>query len=489
MKKSFLQKIKKEFYPGFLRTDPEALGTYGRDGSIGTQPHPSAVVFPRSTAEVSRFLRECARFHVPVVPSGGMTGMSGGAVAAQGEVVLSLEKMDRMEKVDPVARTVRVQAGATMEAVHRHCGASGLTWPVSIASKKQCQVGGNISTNAGGLKVVRYGSTRNWVLGLQVVLMGGEVLELNGALEKNNSGYDLRQLFIGSEGTLGVVTEAVLKLAPAPGKAGTFFIALKDRAAVLRLFQRASQNPSFQVAAFEFLTRKCVGKVCEVFGLTCPVTLDAGAYVLMEVEHLSPGPQVGGRALVEPSQAADGSHRAAKGARLGWDSWLTALKKQGVIREGRWARTPEEVNAFWAVRENMSKALSSYGVQQRYDLSVPISSIDPFLGDVDAAFKKKFPGFDVFVFGHIGDGNLHVNTHKPQAMSESAFWKKSLQASKVLYGIVKKYRGSVSAEHGIGLVKKPYLLYTRTPKEVELFRSLKKLFDPKGLLNPGKIFD
>ena len=209
-----LASLSRDFPADFLSREPAVLESHGKDWTKLYPPKPSAVVFPRTTDEVSRLLRLCSQHRVAVVPSGGRTGLSGGAVAANGELVLSLDRMNRMEAVDPLSQTVRVQAGAITEAVHQHCAAHGLTWPVDFASKGSSQVGGNIATNAGGVKVIHYGMTRNWVLGLQVVLMDGRVLELNGSLEKNNTGMDLRHLFIGTEGTLGVITEATLRIRP-----------------------------------------------------------------------------------------------------------------------------------------------------------------------------------------------------------------------------------------------------------------------------------
>ena len=256
----FLATIARAFPVDCFTTDPAELVAYGRDWTKVYAPCPSAIAFPRTTDEVSRLLALCNVEGVAIVPSGGRTGLAGGAVAAKGEIVLSLERMRRMDPVDTLGATVRVQAGAVTEAVHEHCAPLGLTWPVDFASKGSSQVGGNIATNAGGVKVIRYGLTRNWVLGLEVVLADGTVLDLNGALEKNNTGTDLRQLFIGSEGTLGVITHATLKLARVPTKLGVFLFAVPDLAGVLRLFREARQGP-FTIMAYEFFTDACLARV------------------------------------------------------------------------------------------------------------------------------------------------------------------------------------------------------------------------------------
>src|SRR5687768_17120304 len=240
-----------------VSTEPADLATYGRDWTKVFTPAPAAVVFPRSTDEVAAILRACNDAGVAVVPSGGRTGLAGGAVAASGEIVLSLERMRRMDPVDLLGATVRVQAGAVTAAVHAHCEPHGLTWPVDFASKGSSQVGGNIATNAGGVKVIRYGLTRNWVLGLEVVLIDGTVMELGGALEKNNTGVDLRQLFIGSEGILGVVTEATLKLAPIPRRLDVMVFAVSGLAGALRLF-RDVRRSGLTLSAFELFTQACL---------------------------------------------------------------------------------------------------------------------------------------------------------------------------------------------------------------------------------------
>ncbi|MDB4988945.1 MAG: FAD-binding oxidoreductase, partial [Myxococcaceae bacterium] len=257
---ALLARIERDFPADFLTREPDDLSEYGRDWTRVYAPAPSAIALPRNTEEVSRLLALCHELGISVVPSGGRTGLAGGAVAKDGELVLSLVRMRRIDPIDFLGATLRVQAGAITEAVHQHCEPHGLTWPVDFASKGSSQVGGNIATNAGGVKVIRYGLTRQWVLGLQVVTATGQVLELNGALEKNNTGLDLRQLFIGSEGTLGVITEATLKLCKPPARQSVLLFALPDMAAVLRLFRDARKAP-FVLAAYEFFTDRCLARL------------------------------------------------------------------------------------------------------------------------------------------------------------------------------------------------------------------------------------
>ena len=462
---AFLGEIAKGFPKDFLTQEASELQTFGRDWTKVYSPNPSAVVFPRSTDEVSRFLKLCSRHHVAVVPSGGRTGLSAGAVAARGEVVLSMSKMTRMDEVDTLAHTVRVQAGAVTEAVHKHCEPQGLTWPVDFASKGSSQVGGNIATNAGGVKVIRYGVARQWVLGLQVVTMDGAVLELNGALEKNNTGLDLRQLFIGSEGTLGVITEATLKLTRLPGQLDVFFFAVPNIAGVLNLFHHARRAP-FTLMAFETLSQECLQAVTQVRSLKAPFAEAHSNYVLMEVERPS-----------------------SSDAQNVLDAWLTGLFEDGLVLDGVLAQSPREARDLWVLREGISESISTLGVPHKNDIALPISALEPFVAEMTELFKNRHSEFKMFLFGHIGDGNLHVNTLKPQSMAMDEFLKRCHAVDQELFALVRKYRGSISAEHGIGLLKKDALQFTRTTEEMAVLRSVKKALDPESLLNPGKIFD
>jgi glycolate oxidase subunit GlcD len=462
---TFLNQIKAEFPADFMTREADELKTFGKDWTKVHAPNPAAVVFPRTTEEVSKFLKLCSQHRIAVVPSGGRTGLAGGAVAANGEMVLSLTRMNKMGAVDPLSQVVRVQAGAVTEAVHKHCEPHGLTWPVDFASKGSSHVGGNISTNAGGVKVIHYGMTRNWVLGLQVVTMNGDILELNGALEKNNTGVDLRQLFIGSEGTLGVVTEATLKLTRLPEHLDVFFFAVREFSDVLTLFLEARKGP-FTLQAYECLLHNCLEAVVWNLGVKSPFTEKHGAYVLMEVE----------RPTTPEAQA-----------RL--DEWLASLFERGLIQDGTLAQSPREAKELWMLREAVAESLTRKAFLHKNDIAVPVSELETFLGAMMKVFESKYPGLDAYVFGHIGDGNLHVNTLMSEGMEREEFLKRAKAADHDLFELVRRHQGSVSAEHGIGLLKKEALRYSRTPAELALFRSLKLALDPQNLLNPGKVFD
>ena len=344
-------------------------------------------------------------------------------MATNGELVLSLERMRKLDAIDSIGQTVRVQAGAITEAVHQHCAAQGLTWPVDFASKGSSQVGGNIATNAGGVRVIRYGLTRQWVLGLQVVLANGEILELNGALEKNNTGVDLRQLFIGSEGILGVITEATLKLTRLPAKVEVLLLALPSLEAVLQLFERARTGP-FTVMAYEFFTDKCLARVTKHRKLKAPFDAPSSHYVLLEVEQV------------------DGS----------LDGWLQSLFDGGLVTDGTLAQNAEQQKELWTYREAISESLSATGLPHKNDIALPVSRLHAFCGELETLLAKRYADWELCLFGHIGDGNLHVNIMKPDALDKAAFLAKTHEVDAAMFDLVRAHKGSISAEHGIGLL-------------------------------------
>lgn len=462
----FLNSLSREFPPESYSLKPDDLENYGKDWTKVVPPKPLVVIFPRSTDEVVKIVRLCNQFEVPLVPSGGRTGLSGGALAPSGEAVLSFQKMNRIGTLEPLSQTIRVQAGVITEAIHQYCAPYGLTWPVDFSSKGSSHVGGNISTNAGGVKVIHYGMTREWVLGLQVVTMAGSVLELNGSLEKNNTGLDLRQLFIGTEGTLGIITEATLRLARLPRSSCTYFFAVEGMKEVLNLFYHARQA-SFQIMAYEALTHNCYELTLKHLRLRRPFPSRAGAYVLLEVER----PE---------------SEKATEIL----DEWLKDLFEKAMVTDGLLAQNEKEAKEIWSIREGIGESLFQTGVVHKNDVSVPISGLSDFVNDVYALFGSgcdDFQGYEVFVFGHIGDGNLHINLRKPDALDNDTFFKNCKKSDQELFSLVRKYQGSVSAEHGIGLLKKEFLSYSKSAIEIQLMREVKRVLDPRNLLNPGKI--
>ena len=463
MSTSYLNELQNLLPAERFSKEPSDLKNYGRDWTKVFEPNPSVICFPESTDEVSTLLKFCFDHQVAVVPSGGRTGLAGGAVAANGELVLSLERMRKMGKVDSLAHTLWCEAGAVTEAVHEHTRADGLTWPIDFASKGSSTVGGNIATNAGGVKVIRYGLTRNWVLGLTVVLMSGEVLRLNGSLEKNNTGLDLRQMFIGTEGIYGVITEAILKLSPLPKESDVFFFALENLPKVFDLFAAARKN-GFIVNAYECLSNECLDVVLKLRNLAHPFTAPHPQYVLLEVER---------------PETANG--------RADLEAWLETVFEQGLAVDAVLAQSPKEGQNLWAMREGISESLAHTGLLHKHDISLPIHRLQAFIEEWTKDLELNYPGLKPYIFGHIGDGNLHVNLMKPESMDVAEFRTLCAKADEQMFTWIQGYEGSVSAEHGIGLLKKHLLRFTRTENEIELMRNFKKTFDPKNLLNPGKI--
>ena len=457
---------------GFSR-EASDLSHYGQDWSGILEPAPSAIAFPRTTEQVSALLTLCSEAKIAVVPSGGRTGLSGGACAANGELVISLAKMNKMGEVDVASRTVRVQAGAVTQGVHEHCAAYGLTWPVDFASKGSSQVGGNINTNAGGVRVIHYGNTRNWVLAIEMVAMSGAVFELNGDLEKNNTGYDLRNLIIGSEGTLGIVTAATLKLTPPPKRAQVYLFAVENMNKVIDLFSEARRGP-FELLAFECLSALCYRESLKFFKLAPPVGGDsAGVFVLMEIED-------------------NGTDDASEAG----EAWLTGLFEKSAVLDGVKAQSPREAETLWKIREGVAESVMAQGakdagaghsVVHQHDVSVPIACLQEFADGIEVQYRRDYPKFEVFIFGHIGDGNLHIFIRRPEGMSTEEFLKQCKASDQALFRFVQKFKGSISAEHGIGVLKKAALPFTRSSLEIEILRGVKHVFDPQGLLNPGKL--
>ncbi len=456
-----LDALERHLPPGTLSREAGDLVTYGRDWTKVHEPAPCAVALPSSASDVATVVRWANENKVALVPSGGRTGLAAGAVAARGELVVSLSRMRAMGEVDTVGATLRVEAGAITEAVHEHTKPHGLTWPVDFASKGSSTVGGNIATNAGGVKVIRYGLTRQWVLGLEVVLPNGELIAPGGSLEKNNSGLDLRQLFIGSEGTLGIVTAATLKLTRIPEALDVMLFAVADLTAVLTLFSAARKGP-FTISAYECFTDACLSRLMRHRNVASPFGEPHSHFVLLEVET---------------------AERAAL------EAWVADVFERGLANDGVMAQHGGEAAQLWTLREGISESLSATGFPHKNDIALPIAELLPFTTALEELMASRYPGWEICLFGHIGDGNLHVNIMKPDAMAKDDFLAKTKDVDGDMFRLVQRHRGSISAEHGIGLLKKPYLSFTRSPEELSVMRAVKAALDPNNVMNPGKIFD
>jgi FAD/FMN-containing dehydrogenase len=440
----------------------EDLQHFGRDWTRAFPPAPAAVVFPRTPEQVQAIVRLANAEGFALVPSGGRTGLSGGAVATAGEVVVAFDQMNQVLAFNPVDRTVQVQAGVITEQLQQYAEAQGLYYPVDFASAGSSQIGGNIGTNAGGIKVIRYGMTRDWVVGLKVVTGSGELLELNRGLLKNNAGYDLRQLFIGAEGTLGFVVEATIQLTRPPVNLTALVLGVPEFAAIMDVLH--TFQAKLDLTAFEFFSDRALEKVVAHTGLQKPFETPASYYALLEFECLNDEVEASAMALFEH------------------------CVEQGWVVDGVMSQSLEQLNNLWRLREDISETLARW-TPYKNDIATVVSQVPPFIAEVDALVNREYPDFEIVWFGHIGDGNVHLNILKPDALSVAEFHQRCHKVSKWVFEIVQRYGGSVSAEHGVGLLKKDYLPYGRAPAEIELMRQIKRVFDPNNVMNPGKIFD
>lgn len=444
-----------------LKTEAAELEFYGRDWTRRWTPAPLAIALPGTVDEVQAVMAWAHANDIAVVPSGGRTGLSGGAVAANGELVLSLERMNKVIDFDRVDRLMTVQAGMALEALHNAAAEHGLIYPVDFAARGSCSIGGNIATNAGGIRVIRYGNTREWIAGLTVVTASGELLQLNRGLVKNSSGYDLRQLMIASEGTLGVIVEATVKLTDPPPPTNVMLLALPSFDVLMEVFAAFRQR--LQLEAFEFFTDLAI-KHTTAHGASNPFAEVYPYYVVTEYA------------------AGDEASEAAAMAAFEF------CAEQGWVLDGVISASVEQAQQLWRLREGITEAVARY-TPYKNDVAVRISRMPAFLARCQELIGGAYPHFEVVWFGHIGDGNLHINVLKPEGMGQDEFVAQCEQVTKLLAQVLTEFDGSISAEHGIGLVKKPYLGSTRGPAEIAMMQAVKRALDPKGLLNPGKLFD
>lgn len=460
-KKIPLQKLSRVLKPAQVSQDPQDLDIYGRDWTDLYQPHPSAILFPETTKQVQGIVQWALKNKVALVPSGGRTGLSAGAFALHGEVVVSLSKMNKVLNFDATEPSVQVQAGVITENLQNFAASKGFYYPVDFASRGSSQIGGNIATNAGGIKVLRYGMTRQWVTGLQVVTGNGDILDLNKGLIKNASGYDLRHLFIGSEGTLGIITEATIALCPPPRDLQVVVLGLSSLEMIMTVFEKIRDVA--QLTAYEMWTDAAQRCSREQLGYADPFKQSMPFYVLFEYEKQ--GPENDEKIL----------------------DLIERLSSQGVIQDAVLSQNSQQDRAFWKLREDLTEA-TSHRPCYKNDVSVRVSQVPQFLVTIDQMIKKDYPDFSVVWFGHIGDGNLHINILQPESMDVKTFLKRCHGVDKALFKAIEDFGGSISAEHGVGLVKKPYLKHSRSKAEISAMKALKAIFDPGGILNPGKIF-
>jgi FAD/FMN-containing dehydrogenase len=424
-----------------------------------------AVVRPGSTEEVAFVVRECAKAGLAIVPQGGNTGLVGGGVPHKG-IVLSLARLDRIREIDPFNATITVEAGCILKAVQGEAEKADCLFPLSLASEGSCRIGGNIATNAGGVNVLRYGNTRDLVLGLEVVLADGRIWNGLKGLRKDNMGYDLKNLFIGSEGTLGVITAAVLRLFPRPKSRTVAFIGCASPHAALDLFDRLRRRTGDQLTAFEFMPRFALEIVLKhAPGAVPPLSGEHEAYALIE--------------LSSPDPAIDLRERA--------EAVLGEALEAGIVEDAVIAASEAQGDALWHLRESLSHVQRLEGGSIKHDVAVPVSRVADFIVTATRACETALPGVRVCAFGHFGDGNIHFNLSQPVAMEKAAFLAQWKRFNRIVHDIVHGMNGSISAEHGVGLIKRDELVLYKDPVALDLMRTLKSALDPQNILNPGKV--
>jgi FAD/FMN-containing dehydrogenase len=448
----------------FLYTDAAALAPFCTDWRGRYYGQPLCVVLPGDTETVAAVVSACAAAGVPVVPQGGNTGLCGGATPIGGEVLVSLRRLNRIRAVDADNNAITVEAGCTLHEVQQAAAAVNRLFPLSLAAEGSATIGGNLSTNAGGVQVLRYGNARELTLGLEVVLADGGIWHGLRALRKDNTGYDLKQLFIGAEGTLGLITAATLKLFPRPRSVATAWAAVRDPLAAVRLLGNLRDATGDAVTAFELVDR---------------AALDMVLQHMPQARDPLPG-RHGWQVLIELSGAQHDLASVLEHA-------LHQALEHELVIDATVATSETQRHALWALRENISEAQRIEGISIKHDIAVPVSHIPEFIQRADAALRAEFPDLRIVCFGHLGDGNLHYNLSKTDAQSNGEFIAQTPMANRIVHDLVHALGGSISAEHGLGQLKRDEGLRYKSPTEMSIMRAVKDALDPQGLMNPGKL--
>jgi len=461
-KVELLEKLVEIVGADWVKTGADDLENYGRDWTKAYPANPVAIVLPSDTEEVIALVQLANLHEIALVPSGGRTGLSGGAVASNEELVVAFDRMNKILDFNLTDRQIICEPGVVTEALQQYAETEGLFYPVDFASSGSSQLGGNVSTNAGGIKVIRYGMTREWVKGMKVVTGSGELLDLNRGLSKNATGYDFRHLFIGAEGTLGFIVELTLALTNKPRDPTVLVLGVEKMEPIMQVLQ--AFQCKLDLTAFEFFSEKALKHVIEEKHLQRPFASESEFYALIEFENHSEQELETAMNLFE------------------------ACLKEGWIVDGAISQNSTQANNLWRLREDISETISKF-TPYKNDISVKVSKVPEFLQEVDSLVTSAYPDFEIIWFGHIGDGNIHLNILKPDALAAEAFFQECAKVSDLVFEIVAKHGGSISAEHGVGLLKKPFLHYSRSAAEIATMKAIKKIFDPKGIMNPGKLFD
>lgn len=443
-----------------VRTGADIPARHANDWSTAEPVAPRALLRPRSTKEVSEALAICHAHGLAVTPQGGLTGLVGGATPVAGGVALTLERMNGVEEVDAATATATVLAGTPMETVQRAADAAGFYYALDIGARGSCTVGGNIGTNAGGNRVLRYGMARDLVLGLEAVLPDGTVVSALNKMQKNNTGLDLKQIFIGTEGIFGIVTRAVLRLHPKPLSVCNALVRCPDFAAIVSLLRKGQSALAGTLSSFEVMWPSYYETMTRGLPeLRRPLPYGPGIFVLVEATGAEP--------------EADAERFAG---------FLGAMLEAGVLADAVIAKSDKEGRELWALRDAVSEYSKVLGPIVSFDISFPIGEIGRVVEQLETRLAARFPGIRALSYGHIGDSNLHLVTDRPKGLADPDH-----SIGEVVYDAVREFHGSVSAEHGIGLLKRDYLGYTRSPAEIALMQTMKRAIDPRNIMNPGKV--
>ncbi len=465
-----LARIKAAVGPKGWIDDPAEMAPYLVEPRGLYRARTPLVVRPANREEVAAVVAICAEEGVAIVPQGGNTGLVGGSIPFEEgrEIVLSLARMTRVRAIDPANDTITVEAGCLLADVQAAAAAVDRLFPLSLGAEGSCRIGGNLSTNAGGTGVLRYGSARDLALGLEVVLPDGSLWDGLKGLRKDNTGYDLKQIFLGAEGTLGIITAAVLKLFPRPRDVQTAFAGVPSVAAGVELFARARAASGEAVSACEIMPRIGLDFVLRHIPDTRdPLAGRHAYYVLIELSGFDP----------------------AGGLRETLESLLGEALEAGIVEDATIAADAAQARAFWRLRESLSEAQRPEGGSIKHDVSVPLSRVADFIAEADAAVTAALPGIRPVPFGHLGDGNIHYNLSQPEGMDRDAYLARWDEFNRIVHDIVMRMGGSFSAEHGIGRLRRGELVHYKSPVEVAMMRRLKAAFDPQGIMNPGKIVE
>jgi len=446
-------------------TDPQMQEPYlveMRDLFHGQTP---VILRPGSVEDVVKIVKLANETKTAIVPQGGNTGLVGGQIPHHGEVVLSLTRLDKIREIDPISNTMTVEAGVTLQRAREAAAEADRLYPQLLPSEGTCTIGGNLSTNAGGTAALAHGISRQHAMGLEVVLADGRVLNNLNKLKKDNTGYDLKNLFIGAEGTLGIITAAVLRLVPRPRSVETAYAAVTSPQAAVDLLGIATERAGSTVTSFEMMLREGVEAVIKFDSVSRdPLAARYPWYVLIEL-----------------------SSQAQSGVREMMEEILAEGMERGLVTDATIADSLDQAKAFWRIREMFGEVQRHMGGSIKHDISVPVAAIPAFIEEANAAAIKLIPGARPMPFGHVGDGNIHYNINQPEGADKAEFLKRWHDVNQVVFAVVKKYGGSISAEHGVGVMKRDILPDYKDPVAIDLMRGIKQMLDPNGILNPGKV--